>query len=68
MKVVIFKFLDALARCIWILREIYLERLNSFLDSLASKFAPWLPWWKAIRQRLIKGLTTEGDNHGHLGK
>ena len=40
MKVVIFKFLDALARFIWILREIHLERLNSFLDALASKFAP----------------------------
>ena len=67
MKLVIFKFLDALARFIWILREIYLERLNSFLDTLASKFAPWLAWWKATRQRLIKGLTTGGDNYAHLG-
>ena len=40
MKVVIFKFLDALARFTWILREIHLERLNSLLDRLASKFAP----------------------------
>lgn len=40
MKVVIFKFLDSLARFTWILREVYLERLNSFLDRLASKFAP----------------------------
>ena len=40
MKVIIFKFLDALARFIWILREIHLQRLNSFLDALASKFAP----------------------------
>ena len=40
MKVVIFKLLDALARFTWILREIHLERLNSLLDRLASKFAP----------------------------
>ena len=39
MKIVIFKFLDALARFTWVLREIHLERLNSFLDRLASKFA-----------------------------